>query len=306
MDERIRLLPDGAQDRSEPASAQPRPYTARVIGSADVTARLAEELAALSRQAYTGSDPLPGLPAPDGQFETPDRVLATLDPAGRVYLVQDSLNRLLAALRMSPAPDCWRISRISVLPAVRGRGLVRLLLDAVARDAHELGIAWLELDAVVERCLPPRYARLGFDVRSSWPSPDKPLSEVTMRRRTAGPAGPVPLGWSNALLSEHRAVLAWFLRGRTLLRISRPASGDPLADALRATARIERAGALLAGLDLSQQGADRADRIEVFPSGRTHPEHLMPRRRNASVLALWRPSPGREVAISELAPGGTP
>lgn len=299
------LLNGGAQDRCGPAPARSSPPTVRVIRSAEVIPELAAELAALSRQAYTGSDPLPGLPEPDGQFETPQQVLATLDAAGQVYLVEDGPGRLLAALRVSTAPGCWRVSRISVLPAARGRGLVRPVLDAVARDAHEQGIAWLELDAVVERCLPPLYARLGFDVRSSWPSPDKPLSEVTMRRPSAGPAGPVPLGWPNAQLSEHRAVVAWFLRGRTLLRISRPASGDPLADAIAAAGRLRGAGALLAGLDLSRQDA-RTDRIEVFHAGRTHPEHLMPRRRNADALALWRPTPGREVAIGDLGAGGTP
>jgi GNAT superfamily N-acetyltransferase len=302
----IRLLTDSVQDGSQPAPAASGLPAARVVRPAEVTPELAAGLAALSRQAYAGSDPLPGLPAPDGQFETPQEVLATLDPAGRVYLVQDGPGRLLAALRVSPAPGCWRVGRISVLPAARGRGLVGWLLDAVAGDARQQGVAWLELDAVVERCLPPLYARLGFDVRSSWPSPDKPLSEVTMRRPTAGPAGPVPLGWSNALLGEHRAVVAWFLRGSALLRISRPASGDPLADAVGAAARIEHADALLAGLDLSRQDPDHLDRIEVSHAGRTHPEHLMPRRRNADTLALWRPAPGREVAIGDLWAGGTP
>lgn len=274
--------------------------TIGLIRSADLTAELAGELAELTRQAYAGSDPLPGLPAPDGQFETPAAVLGSVRGSSSVYTVADR-GRQVAALRVHPRPDCWRVSRISVLPGHRRRGLVRLLLDAVARDAHERRIDWLELDAVVERCLPPLYARLGFRVVSNWPSPDKPLSEVTMRRPTAEPAGAVPLGWQHARLTEHATVLAWLLSGRTLLRVSRPASGDPLADALAAAAALERPGLLLAGVDLSRRPADAAELSRLCAdAGRACLEHLMPRSRCADTLALWRPAPGSEPPLEQL------
>jgi GNAT superfamily N-acetyltransferase len=267
--------------------------TVELIRPAELTPALAEELARLTRSAYAGSDPLPGLPAPDGQFE-PSSALA-----GPVYLARDG-DRRVAAVRVRPAGDCWRVSRISVLPGHRGRGLVRLLLDILARDARQRQVDWLELDAVVERCLPPLYARLGFWVRSNWPSPDKPLSELTMRRSSSAPAEPVPLGWQRARLSEHATVTVWLLDGRRLLRLDRPAGGDPLADALAAAAIVGRPGLLLAGLDLSPLPVESSDRIETFAAGRSHPEHLMPRRRQPDTLALWRPAPGREPAVDQL------
>ncbi|HEX8094841.1 GNAT family N-acetyltransferase [Jatrophihabitans sp.] len=290
---------------SGPARVRPdghrwqRPAAVESIRPAGITPELAGELAQLSRLAYAGSDPLPGLPLPDGQFETPAAVFEAVRKSGSVYLVTDQ-GRLVAALRARPAPGCWRVSRISVLPGYRRRGLVRLLLDAVARDARERQVDWLELDAVVERCLPPLYARLGFQVLSNWPSPDKPLSEVTMRRPTAEPATAVPLGWPSARLSEHQTVHAWWLSGPSLLRIAAAASGDPLADALAAAAALERPGLLLAGVDLCPRPAGPADRIRTFAGGRTEPEHLMPRSRDAETLALWRAAPGSELPLEEL------
>lgn len=261
---------------------------------------LADELARLTRLAYADSDPLPGLPEPDGQFETPAAVFEAVRGSGSIYLVAEP-DRWVAALRVRPALGCWRVGRITVLPGRRHRGLVRRLLDAVARDAREQGVDWLELDAVVERCLPPLYARLGFQVRSNWPSPDKPLSELTMRRASAGPAGPVPLGWQHARLSRHATVIAWFLSGRTLLRAGQPASGDPLADVLTAADALHRPGLLLAGVDLSPQPAAE---FRVFTEvGRHHPQHLMPRSRQVDTLALWRPVPGMEIPLDELAGG---
>ncbi|HEX8768014.1 MAG TPA: GNAT family N-acetyltransferase, partial [Jatrophihabitans sp.] len=274
------------------------------IRPAAITAELAGELAELTRRSYAGSDPLPGLPAPDGQFETPATLLGALGDAVRIHTAAVR-GRLVAALRVSPAADCWRVSRISVLPGYRGRGLVRLLLDEVAGRARGHRVDWLELDAVVERCLPPLYARLGFSVCSNWPSPDKPMSEVTMRRSSAGPCDPVPLGWRGARLTEHREVVAWFLDGRTLLRLSRPASGDPLADLQAAAGSLAGRGLTLAGVDLSRR--DPTGRIETFPGcGRDLPEHLLPRSRHPDALALWRPAPGREPPVSQLVPRSLP
>jgi len=271
-----------------------------VLRFEDVTGELAGQLAQLTRSAYAGSDPLPGLPEPDGQFETTAAVLHTVAGPGWLYTLADQ-GGLVAALRARPADDCWRVSRISVLPGYRNRGLVRLLLDAVARDARRRGIDWLELDAVVERCLPPVYARLGFAVLSNWPSPDKPLSEVTMRRRAAEPAGAMPLDWQGARLTEHATVVSWLLSGQTLLRVPQRASGDPRADTLAAAAAVDRPGLLLAGVDLSPQPGGP---IRVFAdAGRTQPDHLMPRTRHAGTLALWRPRPGSEPSLDELAGG---
>jgi GNAT superfamily N-acetyltransferase len=291
-----------AADRviADPAGEQCRRFDARSLAA---DPELPGRLARLTRLAYAGSDPLPGLPVPDGQFETPAAVLDAVGERGSVYTVAGHHGQV-AALLARPAAGCWRISRISVLPAYRGRGLVRLLLDAVARDAHERQVDWLELDAVVERCLPALYARLGFQVRSNWPSPDKPLSELTMRRPTADPARPVALGWQQARLSEHATVVGWWLSGQTLLRVAQHASGDPLTDVLDGAAALGRPDLLFAGLDLSPRPTRAADRFQHFPrGGRTYPEHLMPRSRHRDTLALWRAAPGREVPLDLLARG---
>jgi GNAT superfamily N-acetyltransferase len=279
------------------------PAGIEVVRFEEVTTGLAAELAELTRSAYAGSDPLPGLPEPDGQFDTAAAVLHTVAGPGWVYTLAGEAGRAgqVAALRVRPARDCWRVSRISVSPAYRNRGLVRSLLDAVARDARHRGIDWLELDAVVERCLPPLYARLGFRVLSNWPSPDKPLSEVTMRRSTGEPAVAMPLAWRDARLSEHATVVGWLLSGQTLLRIPQRASGDPLADTLAAAAAVDRRGLLLAGVDLSLQPGGP---IQVFAgAGRLQPDHLMPRNRHPDTLALWRPRPGGEPSLDELTGG---
>jgi GNAT superfamily N-acetyltransferase len=285
---------------ADPGVLRCRRFDARALAG---DPHLPDQLARLTRLAYAGSDPLPGLPPPDGQFETRTAVLDAVQGSGAIYTVADRGDQV-AALRVRPAAGCWRISRISVLPGYRGRGLVRLLLDATARDARERQVEWLELDAVVERCLPPLYARLGFQVLSNWPSPDKPLSELTMRRPTGEPAGEVPLGWRQARLSEHASVRGWWLSGQALLRVSQPASGDPLADVLAAAAALDRPGLLLAGVDLSRQPARAADPVQGFASGgRGNPEHLMPRSRHRDTLALWRVVPGREVPLDVLAKG---
>lgn len=286
---------------AEAGPSDQQPMVIGPIGAGQLTAELAAELARLTRLAYAGSDPLPGLPVPDGQFDSPAMVLDAVAGSGVIYLVTDQ-GRPVAASRVRPAGDCWRVGRISVLPGYRNRGLVRLLLDVIARQAQAQGVGWLELDAVVERCLPPLYTRLGFAVRSNWPSPDKLLSELTLRRSTAEPARPVPLGWPDATLTEHDTVFAWLLSGRTLFQVAQVASGNPLADVLTAAATLDRPGLLLAGVDLSSRPA--ADRVRIFAEGgRTQPEHLMPRRRHAGTLALWRPIPGRETPLTELAGG---
>jgi GNAT superfamily N-acetyltransferase len=271
-----------------------------VVRFEEITTGLAAELAELTRLAYAGSDPLPGLPEPDGQFETTAAVLHTVAGPGWVYTLADRAGQV-AALRVRPAQECWRVSRISVSPAYRNRGLVRLLLDAVARHARHRGVQWLELDAVVERCLPPLYARLGFRVLSNWPSPDKPLSEVTMRRHTGEPAVAVPLDWRDARLSEHATVVSWLLSGQSLLRIPHRASGDPLADMLAAASAVDRSDLQLAGVDLSPRPGGP---IQVFAdAGRAQPDHLMPRNRDPGTLALWRPRPGSEPSLDELTGG---
>jgi len=278
------------------------------IFRADAAGRLAEPLATLTRRAYADSDPLPGLPAPDGAFETPEAVHAELAAGTEVYAAwpdaawpdadgPDTAGAI-AALRVHRREAAWEISRISVLPGWRGTGLVRLLVAEVSRQAADSGVPAIELAAVVERCLAPLYAGLGFRVRCNWPSPDKQLSEVTMR--LAEPATPLRFGWQDAAFTEHAAVVGWFLAGDRLFRIGVPAGGDPLADTARAGNLLGEPDALLAGVDLSRRPTDAGNRVAPVGRGRLHPEHLMPRTRHPDTLAIWRPVPGRELPMTEL------
>src|SRR4051794_16946373 len=88
--------------------------------SADEAIDLAGELAALTRAAYTGSDPLPGLPVPDGARETAAVVHADLAGGTRV-LAAFADDVLVGALRVRE----WEIGRVSVLPALKGTGVAR-------------------------------------------------------------------------------------------------------------------------------------------------------------------------------------
>ncbi len=225
---------------------------------------------------------------------------AELAAGGEVYAAWPEHAGPVAALRVRRAERSWVISRISVLPGWRGTGLVRLLLAAVADRAAAAGVAELELAAVVERCLPALYAGLGFQVRDNWPSPGKPLSEVTMCRRCDGPVIPGRFGWQQAVFTEHDAVACWFLTGDRLVRVTVSASGTPLADTVRAARLLGEPGALLAGVDLSRQRPGDRDLVEPVAGDRRHPDHLMPRVRQPSTLAVWRPTPGRELPVAEL------
>src|SRR6185312_7095106 len=152
----------------------------------------AERVAALTRVAYRGSDPLPGLPTPDGAFETAAAVRAALADGELLWLARDDAGDLRGALRVAARPAAtWHVQRVVVDPRARGAGVARELLATVERAAHLRGVQRLRLHAVVERCLPPLYARLGFEVVDHWPADDKGLTELTMQRRPGAPAG----GW---------------------------------------------------------------------------------------------------------------
>jgi GNAT superfamily N-acetyltransferase len=252
----------------------------------------AAELAALTRAAYQGSDPLPGLPVPDGARETPGAVMASLRAGASVWAAMDTGGAAVGSARVLD----WEIGRVSVHPAARGTGVAGALLAAIERDAAEAGVPEVRLDAVIERCLPPRYARMGYHVISHWPSPDKPLTEVTMARRPADPCRSRLLPWGGAALLPHRGVRIWLLDGPDLLCVM--AQGADPARAVRELAAWYP-DTLLAGVDVCDGSGPAFQRLAAARPAVL--AHLMPRAATAGAFALWRFAPGHEVSMAAAA-----
>ncbi|ARZ72268.1 GNAT family N-acetyltransferase [Streptomyces sp. HU2014] len=262
-----------------------------------------DRIAALTRAAYRGSDPLPGLPVPDGAAETADRVRADVARGATVWLAHDHAGEPAGTLRVHARPDgAWEIGRVSVGPAARGGGVARALLRAVESAAAAHGVPVLRLDAVVERCLPPLYARLGFTPVHHWPSDDKPLTEVTMERRPGTPVDPRTPPW--AAPDPDALCVRWLTTPAALVAVV----GDD-------TAAVP--GARLAGLDvwhgatspqraglterLAALGRRVGDTVIAFPSARAATRaHLMPRTVEPRLHAWCRFRPGAEPPLRAL------
>lgn len=276
----------------------------------------AERIAALTRAAYRAGDPFPGLPVPDGARETADAVRADVRSGALIWVARDAAGELAGVLRVRPAPGTWEITRVATDPARRGSGAARALLATVDAAARREGVARVRLDAVVERCLPPFYARLGFRPDRHWLPGDKPLSEVTMIRAPGAPATPgpawLPPGPVPAL------VVVWLLDAGGLTATI----GDPHLLAEIATKPVGTTKPIgstggdapsLAGIDVQLGPGPRAQ-ADVLAAlgryGRRHGDsvrfplprarlraHLMPRTVHPRLHARYRPAPGAEPAL---------
>ncbi|MBT2385843.1 GNAT family N-acetyltransferase [Streptomyces sp. ISL-11] len=264
-------------------------------------------IAALTRAAYHGSDPLPGLPIPDGATETEAGVRADVARGATVWLAQDPAGEPAGTLRVHARPDgAWEIGRVSVGPAARGRGVARILLRAVETTAAALGVPVLRLDAVVERCLPSLYARLGFTPVRHWPSDDKPLTEVTMERRPGAAVDPGTPPW--AAPGPDDLCVRWLTTPAALIAVVGDGTaaypGARLAgiDVWHGAAPYERA-ALTARL--AALGRPVGDTVIAFPSARAATRaHLMPRTVEPRLHAWCRLPPGAELPLR--APSAVP
>jgi GNAT superfamily N-acetyltransferase len=269
-----------------------------------------ERAAALIRAAYAGSDPLPGLPAPDGARETAAAVREFLDGGGSLWTARTRHGGLAGVLRTARTPDgAWVVSRVAVAPGWRGRGVSRLLLAAVeeaavvqaATDGTAGGIV-VRLDAVVERCLPSLYARLGYRAVRHWAAADKPLTELTLERDPATPRRPTDLHrfWDGDTGAITGAV-CWFTGPHGLSALARPAAAG-LAEAIRdcCAALPDPGSARLAGVDVWGAEPGDLERVHPFAGLRYRaarhdvPHHMMPRTRHPDLWAALRFPPGAE------------
>ncbi|MEV6673812.1 GNAT family N-acetyltransferase [Streptomyces sp. NPDC051162] len=272
-------------------------------------ARWAGPVAGLTRAAYALSDPYPGLPVPDGARETEDGVLRALERGSQVWLATGPDGRLAGALRVTDHGAAgWEVHRVSVDPVRQGQGIARTMLAAVEENARARGVPRLWLDAVVERCLPAVYGRLGFRAVRHWSADDKPLSETTLERVPGAPLPADALPLVDDPLGPSDLAVAWLPADGRLLAVLE-AGGRPSELLARACARAGAEGA--AGLDvwpgagpdgrawlaarLPEAGAAAGGHgIFSFPGGRERvAAHLMPRTLHPGLRAVLRLAPGR-------------
>ncbi|HEX5115068.1 MAG TPA: GNAT family N-acetyltransferase [Pseudonocardiaceae bacterium] len=263
----------------------------------------AERLVAFTRQAYANSDPVPGLPAPDGSTEGVRQLLRFLDDGGSVQVARTD-NRVVGLVRTSVLPDgaLW-VSRVAVAPWARGRGVGAELLVRVEGIAAVEGFRVVRLDAVIERCLVPYYARLGYRVVAYHPPDDgRPLTEAGMERDLALPRQPMPYRGPDPGASR---IVAWYATAAgTTAVVAEP------------TDRSVRHGCPLGGLDAwLGDPEDLPDLLCTAPGARPTgdpcvvdfpfdrndiPLHVCPRMSHDGLWALVRFRPGDERTMSDL------
>jgi GNAT superfamily N-acetyltransferase len=287
--------------------------TVRRLPADDATIRRwAEPIAAVTRRAYAGSDPVPGLPVPDGARARTEEVVADLRAGTIAWLALEPDGTPAGVVRVRDhGADGWEVSRVATVPSSKRRGVARHILREVERSAASAGTPRVWLNAVVERCLPAFYARLGYHVIDHWPSPDKDLTEVTMARDPAAPARPEEFPWA-AIPPPSGPVTCWFTAdGALWLAIVDRADG--IFEAVRRAAETLAARGLadprLAGADLTAGdiphprlllagvGAGEADVRRVAADRLSVRAHLTPRALHPGLLAFWRLPPGHECAL---------
>lgn len=263
----------------------------------------ARRLTAFTRQAYANSDPVPGLPAPNGATEGVRQLLRFLEEGGSVRVARAG-NRVIGLLRTSVLPDgaLW-VSRVAVAPWARGRGVGAELLVSVEEIAAVEGFRVVRLDAVIERCLVPYYARLGYRVVAYHPPDDgRPLTEAGMERDLALPRQPMPYRGPDPGANQ---IVAWYATAAGTTAVVAEATDRSLRHDRRLGGLDAWLGdpEALPGLLCAAPGArPSGDPCVVdFPFDRNDiPLHVCPRMANDELWALVRFRPGDERTVSDL------
>jgi hypothetical protein len=141
-----------------PRQPAPLPGRVKVVGGAAAVADWAGRLAALTRAAYTGSDPLPGLPPPDGARDTAARLEQELRSGNAMWLALDPDGDAIGVVRVAARQHgTWEVSRVAVLPRARRRPLPAGLSHAAhAPPAPALPVAIPERQEPVPATPEPR------------------------------------------------------------------------------------------------------------------------------------------------------
>jgi predicted N-acetyltransferase YhbS len=252
-----------------------------------VAAAVLAEVAAVTRAGFRGRQLVPGLPAPDGATETAAAVAADLGAGAWLGLARDRDGVLVGSVRAFGRPTGeWEVRRLTVAPAARGSGLAEALMRFLERRAIAAGAPAVVLDAVVERGNPSFYARIGYSTMRHFPSDDKPLSEVAMRRELSRPVQRLSYPWRGELAARgYRLLVTWHTDGRRTLA----GVHHDVADALELAA-VAVPGYTFAGADGCREaggsGAIRAGEFVGRPAGVA--AYRMPRVVHPDLLALWR------------------
>lgn len=275
-------------------------------------------MAELTRSAYTDSDPLPGLPAPDGMVESARSLARFVSDGGGVWIVQERGGALVGALRTGRCDDgAFFVSRVAVAPACRKLGVGRWLLAAVEDRLATDGVGTIRLDAVIERCVPPYYARLGYRVAEHHlAEDDKLLTEVAMERDPRGARirqSPFPLARIDA---DVTGTLCWFLSAGGLAAVSRNGRHTVASAVAHGLSVLGDHAALLAGVDVWRGAAGDFDAvIAPLPGSARCPDgmvaralgprsaiplHIRPRACHRDLWAALRPFPGAEPSASDF------
>ncbi|MFJ8053206.1 GNAT family N-acetyltransferase [Streptomyces luteogriseus] len=292
-----------------------------VTGAGAEARRWADRVAALTRRAFSDTGEIAGLPRPDGAGDDAAPLLDELAAGSTLWIALDPSAQVTGAMRVAGTDDgAWCVHRVVVDPALRGGGVGRLLLTALDRAAADRRIPALRLNAVVERGLPPLYARLGYRVTGLEPGPGKPLSELVMERSPGSPGIPAPLA-EEWIWPAPRPTVNWFAlagemyavtgRHRSVADAAR-GGADALAAHLGSGAPFRYAGT---DAHLDPQPADRSceppgpgglrldTHITRYAGPRERlPAHVMPRTADPWRFAVWRYNPGRETRVASRAP----
>lgn len=282
-----------------------RPRLTAVTADQPRAREWAYRVAALTRAAYAAPEPMPGLPVPDGAADNAAAVYADLRGGATIWVAQGAGGVPVGALRVHRnGGDVWEVSRVAVARSARGGGVAGALLAAAEAEAVRRGVHRIRLNAVVERCLPPVYARMGYRVVGVEPNPDKPLSELVMERDPAAPvaAEALPAGWR---WPRPYPSVAWFELGDVTIAVT-GRYDSVLNAAARGCRQLRHLGEVrFAGVDADLSAPPAAGFHEPGVTEYRRPRatiavHLMPRAVHSGRFAMWRCPPGREIPATSL------
>lgn len=261
---------------------------------------VAARVARLTVAGYRHAHVTRVLPPPDGAFETRAAALRDVAAGARIWLATVGGVDAGCVRALPRDATTWEVRRLAVAGTFAGRGIGKLLMERVERDAALSGVEWIRLDAVVERVVPPFYASIGYRTVSHWRSDDKLLAEVTMEKPTATPAVSYRHPWEGDGFAASGTMVSYFVEGGRLVVETELVDGDPLSQIrsggsggrLFAGADVlppcDEASPLLGALS-SAASERRGDGSLLFDHEPADVDtYVMPRAVDPRALTLWR------------------